>query len=207
MTTRGKLIVLEGINGSGTTTQAEQLGTFLHHEYGETIVEREPWSGGLEDHIRAHIGFGTTALDMAVLFTADRLLHVDCVIEPALAEGIHVVCDRYRMSTMVYQGLGLPTHDRRFIRRLTLLPSLPKPDLTLLLDIDSTQAYARLGKTQEPVLVDADRYEKDRQFQAFVRKAYLDEMAHTENCFKIDASKDEPVVAEEIRDSLWRLRL
>src|SRR5438105_216358 len=113
---RGKLIVLEGIDGAGTTTQAARLGLHLAAHQLPVHVTREPSDGPLGLEIRkilrgSHAPFDPSAL--ALLFAADRMDHVARVVEPALARGVNVVSDRYQLSSYVYQGRFV---DPEFVR-------------------------------------------------------------------------------------------
>src|SRR4051794_5711725 len=103
--TAGKLIVLEGIDGAGTTTQAQRLGK---HFGARVHVTREPSDGAAGILIRQILRgeyhpYDHTAL--ALLFAADRLDHLKREIEPQLQKGVHVISDRYVISSLVYQSL------------------------------------------------------------------------------------------------------
>lgn len=102
-----KFIVLEGIDGSGTTTQLSRVSAALRtlgHRVHET---REPTGGRIGKLIREQLSdpSGVSARCLALLFAADRIDHLDREILPALARGEVVVCDRYVMSSLVYQSL------------------------------------------------------------------------------------------------------
>jgi dTMP kinase len=134
----GKLIVLEGIDGAGTTTQAERLKA----HYGARVhVTREPSDGPIGIEIRkilrgAHAPFDHVAL--ALLFAADRLDHLAREIEPRLAEGVHVVSDRYLISSFVYQGQFV---DIDFVYDVNRRARAA--DLTLLLRVPAAVAAER----------------------------------------------------------------
>jgi dTMP kinase len=134
----GKFIVLEGIDGAGTTTQAERLGARLG---ARVHLTREPSDGPVGVEIRkllrgAHAPFDHRAL--ALLFAADRLDHLRREIEPALARGVHVVSDRYLISSFVYQTQFVNAEFVYDINRLA------RPaDLTLLLRVPATIAAER----------------------------------------------------------------
>src|SRR5262245_15868735 len=107
----GKLIVLEGIDGAGTTTQARRLGEFMASRGVPVHVTNEPSAGPVGREIRnilrgAHAPFDQGA--MALLFAADRLDHLSREIVPHLEAGTHVVCDRYLLSSIVYQSRFVP---------------------------------------------------------------------------------------------------
>lgn len=194
---RGKLIVIEGIDGAGTTTQAK----FLAHEL-DAILAREP-TGVLEPTIRMCLDpandLKPDAMAMAVLFTASQVLNKE-TIERDLANGHNVVSDRHAMSTMVYQGDELPHLDRHFIRKLTLLSH--QPDMTLVLDVDPEIAARRIAQRKK-----LDIYEGDREFQARLRASYLIEALNTHNCYVIDANQSEVSVHNTIKKQLWRVGL
>jgi dTMP kinase len=126
----GKLIVLEGIDGAGTTTQAVRLG----RHFGERLhVTREPSDGPAGLLIRQilrgeHQPFDHAAL--ACLFAGDRVDHLKREILPHLEKGVHVLSDRYVISSYVYQSLFV---DEEFVRTVN---RFARPaDLTLLLDV------------------------------------------------------------------------
>jgi dTMP kinase len=134
----GKLIVLEGIDGAGTTTQANRLAK----HFGDRVhVTREPSDGAAGVLIRQilrgeHQPYDHTAL--ALLFAADRLDHLKREIEPLLEKGIHVISDRYVISSLVYQSLFV---DKEFVREIN---KFARPaDLTLLLAVPVQTALDR----------------------------------------------------------------
>lgn len=192
------------MDGAGTSTQAVALQGYIQHHYGECLLEREPCPStqkGLELQIRDHISRGTPQDEMAVLYTADRILHCLDVLEPALREGTHVVCDRYQMSTAVYQTVGRPDHEHAFIKRLTRLPAITVPDYTFVLDVLPSTALKRLGDPHK-----LDRYERDRDYQQQVRQGYLSAAKVVNNCAVIDGDADARAVTMKLREYLWHLR-
>jgi dTMP kinase len=160
--TRGRLIVLEGIDGSGTTTQTERLVAHLR-QHGRTAVStREPSGGPVGRLLREvllgqHRMPGSASVDgrtMALLFAADRLDHLQREVEPLLAEGSDVVSDRYLMSPLAYQA---EEADREWVALLAR--GVRPPDLTILLDIPVALAAQRrllAGRPEERY--DADSY-------------------------------------------------
>jgi len=146
--TRGRFIALEGLDGSGTTTQAARLADALL-QHGHAVVRtQEPSSGAIGRLVRERLREGATPLDadaLALLFAADRRDHVATEIEPALARGAHVVCDRYVLSSWVYQGLA---SDPAWVR--TINAHAPWPDLTLVLELPAEVAAARVQARAGP---------------------------------------------------------
>lgn len=142
--TRGRFIVLEGIDGSGTTSQCRALAAALEAQSGDAVLQtHQPSSGPIGRLIRARLAADAAPLDpaaMALLFAADRLDHLRTEIEPALAAGHDVVCDRYLMSSWTYQALDSPM---AWVQ--TINAAAPWPDLTILLEVPVAVAQARIA--------------------------------------------------------------
>ena len=139
---RGRFITLEGIDGSGTTSQAEALAARLSERGHRVVRTHEPSTGSIGRLVRERLGRTATPLDpraMALLFAADRMDHVTTCIEPALARGDVVLSDRYLVSSWVYQALDC---DPTWVREINR--NAPWPDLTLVLDLPAPVALARV---------------------------------------------------------------
>ena len=160
--TRGRLIILEGIDGAGTTTQTERLVAHLRQQGRTAVSTREPSGGPIGRLLREvllgqHRMPGGDSVDgrtMALLFAADRLDHLQREVEPLLAEGADVVSDRYLMSSLAYQA---EEADREWVALLAR--GIRSPDLTILLDIPVAVAAQRrrlAGRPEERY--DADSY-------------------------------------------------
>jgi dTMP kinase len=145
----GLFVVLEGIDGAGTTTQAERLAGWLRAERRLVHVTREPSTGPIGAQIRlaltGRINLPAThqAEMMALLFAADRLDHVTSEIDPYLRDGYVVVSDRYDMSSLAYQSLtaGSGSDTLAWIRQLNRFAR--RPDVTLVIDVPPEVASAR----------------------------------------------------------------
>jgi dTMP kinase len=135
-------IALEGIDGSGTTSQCRLLSTSLA-DRGHTVLEtREPSTGVIGRLIRQHLAVDADAFDpaaLALLFAADRLDHLAREVEPALERGEIVVCDRYVLSSWAYQSLDMPLAWVKEINERARWP-----DLTLFVDVDAEIAGRRV---------------------------------------------------------------
>ncbi len=145
---RGKLIVLEGIDGSGTTTQGNLLVQTLGSQGVRAIFTHEPSKGPFGQQLRQLLSADTEDPSrgwdcMALLFAADRLDHVAREIEPALASGVTVVCDRYDLSSLAYQSATSPAGEAALPWLRALNARAPRPDLTLVLDIEADLAERR----------------------------------------------------------------
>lgn len=189
---RGIFLVFEGIDASGKSTQArraaERYDADFTFEPGDTALgaELRRW---LLDVERA-----MTPASEALLMLADRSHHVHDVIEPALARGRSIVCDRFYASTLAYQGYGRGL-DLSLLRAATELAiGARRPDLTILIDVPATLANERRARDHR------DRFEAaDVDFHERVRQGYLTLAA--EECSRwvvVDGSSDEDAVDEAI---------
>ena len=107
MTSRGRFITLEGVDGAGKSTHTDWIADFLRAQGVEVVSTREPGGTPLGEKLRALVLTDTMGLDTeTLLMFAARCEHARQVIEPALARGAWVVCDRYTDATYAYQGGG-----------------------------------------------------------------------------------------------------
>jgi dTMP kinase len=185
MSRRGKFITFEGLDGTGKSTQLRKLAAVLRAA-GHTVVEtREPGGTLTGEKIRkVLLDSGTAGLsplaEMALMF-ASRAQHIAEVIEPALAAGNIVLCDRFTDSTEAYQGSGrrLGSEAVRELHRV-LCRDL-QPDLTILLDSDvgasvsrARRRNKRVSKTEGRGPGDENRFEQEtRAFFLRVHDGYL----------------------------------
>lgn len=158
--TRGLFVVLEGIDGAGTTTQAERIVASLLARGRVAHITQEPSGGIIGTLTRRALRGETIGIDqrplpaesIALLFAADRADHWHNEIEPRLERGEDVICDRYLYSSLAYQGIELP---ESWVRSLNQL--FPQPDLLLFVEVSvDVSAARRASRGQE-----ADRYEVD----------------------------------------------
>lgn len=166
---RGRFIVLEGIDGAGTTTQGKRLASWWEQSSrGEVHLTAEPSSLPIGKRIREILGGGELSehgwQSLALLFAADRLDHVEHEIEPLLAKGTTVISDRYTLSSLVYQGLHVDVDWVGTLNRHAL-----QPDLTIWVDVPVHVAMERMTARGNPTEV----YEKER-FQEQVYRGYLE---------------------------------
>jgi dTMP kinase len=154
---RGRLVVFEGVDGSGKSTQLRLLVDRLRARGLDPVVTHEPTGGAWGQRIRAMARSGERVVPEEELrwFVEDRREHVGRVIEPGLASGRLVLSDRYFLSTVAYQGArGLDPH--RLIAQAEA--EFPAPDLALVFEIDPVRGLARVaarGGTAEPAFEEA----------------------------------------------------
>lgn len=146
MTARGLFISFEGIDGSGKSTQALKLAETLRNEGRDVVLTREPGGSPGAEEIRALVLQGDpdrwSAETEILLFTAARRDHLERTIEPALAAGKIVICDRFADSTRMYQGLSRGDL-RATVDQLHQLMIGREPDLTVLIDMDPATGLER----------------------------------------------------------------
>jgi dTMP kinase len=185
--TRGTFITLEGIDGAGKSSHLDFLVEQVRARGHESALTREPGGTPAGEKVREvvlHAAMGPKA--EALMMFAARAEHVATVIEPALAAGRWVVCDRFTDATYAYQcgGHGLP---REFVVGLERLvhPGL-QPDATFLFDLDPAIAYERQNARKRA----PDRFESEKvDFFRRVREAYLERAReHSRRFHVIDAS-------------------
>jgi dTMP kinase len=203
---RGKFITFEGGEGTGKSTQAALLALRLESLGLGVLQTREPGGSPGAEIIRhvllsgAAKPFGPAA--EAMLFAAARDDHIRCTIEPALAAGKWVVCDRFADSTRVYQG-ALGQVDRRFIKGLERVSIGDLvPDLTLILDVPVEVGLERLALRRGNAA--PDRFEAENvEFHQKLREAFRAlAIEERERCVIIDASVPRVKVAQVIWDTV-----
>lgn len=185
MSSRGRYIVIEGIDGSGKTTQFNRL---LSHLDGAISV-REPGGTPMGEHIRTILKdreIPRSGQTNAFLFAAARADLVDTAIRPAITSGSNVVADRNWLSTYAYQNAeGV---DAEHIKQLNQIATSEffEPDLVLLLDIDPAISQQRLEQRGG---VEADFFDsKGHDYFVRVREAYLSGVKQLKNGVVIDAT-------------------
>ena len=199
---RGRFITFEGGEGSGKSTQIKTLAERLKAPKLRAIVTREPGGSPGAEIIRHLVlsGMGKLLGSEAetLLFAAARDDHVRTVIEPALNQGIWVLCDRFSDSTRAYQGsLGKVSPEILNAMERVTIGDL-KPDLTIVLDvpveIGINRATARRGASSP------DRFEAEGiRFHQELREAYRKiAAAEPQRCVLIDATAEPGLVAEKI---------
>lgn len=166
-------IALEGIDGSGTSTQTRALASRLIAETGRRVHQTcEPSRGPIGRMIREQLSAGSAAFDghtLALLFAADRLDHCRREIEPALAEGCVVISDRYVLSSLVYQSLEC---DPAWVA--TINAKAPWPDLCVLVDLPCETALDRVQRRLASEGGEKERYDEpdlQRRLAAGYRQA------------------------------------
>ncbi len=197
---RGRFITVEGTEGAGKSSNLDFLEQLLKGAGKRLVRTREPGGTTLGEEVRELLlghrqdGMDETA-ELLLMFGA-RAEHIARVIEPALARGDWVLCDRFTDATYAYQGGGRGLDGGMIARLEQLVQGDLRPDLTLLLDLPIEVGLERAGKRSAP-----DRFEKEAAaFFQRIRQAYLDIADQQPRRVKrIDASRTLPEVQEQIR--------
>jgi dTMP kinase len=140
---QGLFIVIEGIDGTGKSTQSKRLAEWFRSRGREVVLSREPTDGPWGKKLRESATTGRLSAEEELeCFLNDRREHVEMSIKPALAEGKVVILDRYYFSTMAYQGArGFDPGEIRLRNEAFA----PQPDLLLILDLSVESAHGRIG--------------------------------------------------------------
>ena len=177
MSSRGSFISFEGIDGSGKTTQIGRLERKLKHDGHNVVLAQEPGSTRVGREIRRLL-LDTASADLGaipelLLYFASRAQNIEEVIQPELAAGRIVLCDRFTDATVAYQGYGreLGAETVRHIEQVACQGL--KPDLTILLDIDVTMGLERaLGRNQGQARDESRMERENLAFYERVQQGY-----------------------------------
>lgn len=200
MTGLGLFITFEGIDGSGKSTQARLLHRALVDAGHDAILTREPGGSPGAEEIRSLVLEGDpdrwSAETEILLFTAARRDHLERVINPALAQGKIVICDRFADSTRMYQGLSRGDL-RDIVDQLHMLMIGREPDVTILIDMDPKTGLNRALSRQGS----EERFEEfGADLQAKMRAGFLALASEFPDRFHvIDGGRDMDSVARDVR--------
>jgi dTMP kinase len=196
--TKGKLITVEGPDGSGKTTQIKELVDYLIFKGFKVMHVREPGGTAIGECVRdLLLNMDMHAQTEVLLFTASRIQNIHENILPALEKGTVVVCDRFIHSTQAYQGFGRGLKVE--VEKLqTLVDDLVTIDYTLFLNISLEESIARIERRKNQAADRLDRLDLDikaRIFQGFKEAQESNPVKH----FGIDASGPIESVTESVK--------
>lgn len=197
----GRFITFEGIDGAGKSSHIDSLAAAFRRQGKTVTVTREPGGTPLAEKLRTLLlNDSMDPLTESLLVFAGRRDHLRCVIEPALARGEIVLCDRFTDATFAYQGggRGFDVKVLSILERITQVnialgpEKIRDPDLTLWFDLAPEMAAARLADARTP-----DRFESQPvEFFRRVRQGYADrELAASQRFVRLDAG--------HTRDAVW----
>ncbi len=192
---RGAFIVFEGLDGSGSTTQASRLYEYLKHRERKVHLTKEPTHSLIGGLIRSQLtqDWKSNPECLQLLFTADRAHHLEKEIEPLLKQGITVISDRYILSTIAYGGLNLDSRWLKIINERFIFP-----DITFLIKVSARVSLEeRIGKNRFAL----ELFEEKKKLQQ-VWKNYQAAAKQFPNVKIVDGEWDIELVSEEIIDIL-----
>jgi len=201
---RGRFVTCEGIDGAGKSSHIAAIAEFLRRRGLAVVSTREPGGTPLGEKLRALLLNEAMHLETeALLMFAARREHIACVIEPALARGDWVVCDRFSDATYAYQSGGRGLDPAKFALLESWVHPRLQPDLSLLFDLPATVAAGRIaGQARE-----RDRFEQERlDFHERVRRAYLERARSApQRITVIDADQSRETVARQLEEAVARI--
>lgn len=194
MVKKGIFLVIEGLDGSGKTTQAALLAEKLAKTY-EVLLTAEPSRGKIGSFIRNNCLYEQCRLPTeaeALLFAADRIEHIQTELKPALEARKLIICDRYIYSSLAYQGdddLSLEWIKTINVRAL-------KPDFSLFIDVPPERVLERLHRKKSVMETLGTQQRVRNVYMQFVKKGEL---------IRIDGEREKIVVADEIYSKVIEL--
>lgn len=200
MSSRGCFITLEGVDGAGKSTHTNWIADVLRGHGLTVLATREPGGTPLGERLRDMLLSEAMGLDTeTMLMFAARCEHIRQVIEPALASGAWVVCDRFTDATYAYQGGGRELGGPRVAALEQWVHPGLQPDRTWLFDVPLEVARARLADAREP-----DRFEREgAAFFERTRAAYHERaVANPGRIHIVDSTRPIPVVRAGLQAEL-----
>lgn len=200
-----KFITLDGIDGSGKTTQLEVIKNWFEYNQLPVIFTREPGGTAIGESLRnmmLHTSENLSAKTETLLMFAARQQHLEEVIFPNLNQGIHVVCDRFTDATFAYQGGGRGLGGHAIEDLEQWVQGDFRPDLTIILDVPLAVSQERIERSREK-----DRFEQENSaFYAAVRDVYLQRAANEPQRYVvINSHRDKEAVKQDIHAVLNQL--
>lgn len=198
MKRKGLFIVIEGIDGSGKSTQIENLQAYFQKKGLDVVVTREPGGTKIGEKIRGILldpkNSEMDSLTEMLLYAASRAQHVAELIKESLDHGVHVICDRFVLSSYVYQGIAREI-DLDIVKKVNGIAMRGLvPDITFFINIDDEEAFRRRRKRMS-----SDRIEnEDKAFHLKVFKGYRELAEDMENVVWIDGMKSVENVTKEM---------
>ena len=198
---RGKFITFEGIDGAGKSSHIAGVTEFVRARGFKVVSTREPGGTPLGEKLRELLLHEHMHLETeAMLMFAARREHLAQVIEPALARGDWVVCDRFSDATYAYQGGGRGLDKQKFAELEQWVHGHLQPDLTFLFDLPPAIAGERISAQGREL----DRFEQERaDFHVRVRQAYLERAAAAPQRIRV-INADQPLedIKKQVEETL-----
>jgi dTMP kinase len=189
------LVVFDGIDGSGKSAQAELLRKHLEENNYKVILTEEPWTGGLRPQIKkAMKSHEASESDILNMLLEDRTMHIEQIIEPALEQGIIVICDRFKPATYAYQQSMFSLDYLKKVSRHHM-----DADLCIIIDTSIDTALARIEQANRDKSDESERYER-RPFLTGLKQRYLDIVKNKDipNMFIVNGEPSKEIVFSDV---------
>jgi dTMP kinase len=188
-------IVFEGIDGAGKTTLSKEIYETLKFSFPKVVWTREPFNDSFKELL---LNKDLDPWSETFLFLADRREHVTKYIKPKLEEGFTVICDRFYLSTLAYQGYGRNLNLKKLEELNRLVINGVKPTITFLLDIPVDIALKRLKKSRGKLI---NHFEK-KEFLEKVRKGFLKLASKNSRIIVLRATEPLEILKEKVLNTL-----
>lgn len=187
----GVLVVIEGLDGAGLSTQAALLAEYLRAKNKKVLLTKEPTSSPIGLLIKSALSRTqeVSLFTLQLLFAADRAEHLEQVIEPALKRATIVISDRYILSSLAF---GSVDNDLEFLKLINA--RFRKPDLTVIIDTPPRVCLERIQKNRDTI----ELFEEERRLEE-VRKQFLALKDYFEHTFIVDGDRAKEKVSADIR--------
>lgn len=185
-------IALEGLDGSGKTTQSFLLKEWMEKNAGPTLLTKEPTNGSVGSLVRSRLK-GEWALGMEglqLLFAADRAHHLEKEVTPALQKNLNVITDRYYYSSIAYGGVEA---DKGWLTDLN--SRFHAPNITLLINVSPKECIRRINASGRGI----ELFEREALLEK-VQKNYLEFAKNTRNFYIVDGERPAEAIARDIQD-------
>ena len=178
-------IAFEGIDGSGKSTISSMLAKKMSIEGHETILTREPCGTNLKYSIKDLIKKVRIPIAQFMLFEAERLIHINEIIEPSLKKGINVITDRFFDSSLVYQGISQNVPIKKLQEVHNIICQNINPNITFYCYADNSIIYQRISSRRKVDLFENEIKLKMKKY----KDAYDEIYKNKKNVVKIDTGK------------------
>ncbi|RZN34946.1 MAG: dTMP kinase [Methanophagales archaeon ANME-1-THS] len=187
----GMLIVIEGLDGAGLSTQAALLEEYLSGKNKAVLLTKEPTSSPIGTLIRSALrrNHDVSLIALQLLFAADRAEHLEHVIEPAMRADTIVISDRYILSSLAF---GSVDNDLEFLKLINA--RFRRPDLTVIIDTPPEVCLTRIKKNRDTI----ELFEEERRLEA-VRKQFLALSEYFKHTFVVDGDRAKEQVSRDIQ--------
>jgi len=193
----GKLIVIEGLDGAGLSTQAASLADYLREKNKEVMLTKEPTTLPIGRLIKSALNRNPelSLFALQLLFAADRAEHLEKEIEPALQSDKIVISDRYILSSLAF---GAVDNDLEFLKQIN--SRFRKPDLTFIIDTPPRVCLARITRARANV----ELFEEEKRLEK-VREHFLALKNYFGSTVVVAGDREKDIVSKEIQEVVEKI--